>query len=364
MPDEVVAAVAAPETVGSPEAAKDPILQAIMTKGEEKSVEKPAKAKEKGRDEDNEPEGEIDRDPEEEDQQTVDESSDADDEQDGEEETDETETKEELEEETQEEEEDDGNYDDYIDEVVVDGEAMEVSLKDLKSNFSANKYIQKNIQVAVEERKKSEEIRNTLFSTYEHTYNQLSKLSGMLNELAEPGIDWDRLRNEDPQTFLIKREEQRELQSKQQAVNQEAERVRQKQAKLRADAMAELTHSEARLLTAKLPELKNPTQGKKLKERFVSAAAKYGYTPDEIGTVIDHRALLALNDAAKWQEHVAKREQVRESGKKNGVKDIKLKPTKASTPAASSKRLVDKLRNRAIRTGKPDDVAATLLVRK
>jgi hypothetical protein len=361
----------------SSEAEKDPVLQAIIEGvGEPKKDEKAQETKKEVQISDDEPEDEADRKAKEKaekedslreqgasEEEIEDELSDED-EGDSEEDQGDEEEKELEASDQEDEEEDDENYDDYIVEVVVDGDAMEVSLKDLKSNFSANKYIQKNIQSAVEERKQSEEIRSALFNTYETTYQKLSELSGMLNQLAEPDIDWEKLRAEDPQTFLIKKEEQRELSARQQAVAQEAAKVKQEQAKVQADAMAQLTQQEAHKLVEKLPELKNPKQGKILKERFVSAAAKYGYTPDEIGTVIDHRALLALNDAAKWQDHIKKREKMRTSGKKQGVKDIKLKPGKGSTPATTSKRLADKLRSKAIRTGHPDDVAATLIVKK
>jgi len=350
----------------SESAQKDPVLQAIIEGvGEPKKDEKAQEAKKEVQDPIDEPEDDSDREVEAEADEEEEASDDTNDEEEGDSEEDKGDEEEETELEAgAEEEDDDENYDDYIVEVVVDGEAMEVSLKDLKSNFSANKYIQKNIQTAVEERKQSEEIRSALFKAYQGTHQKLSELSGMLNELAEPDFNWEQLRQDNPNAYLMKREEQRELQARQQAVAQEAARVQQEQARVQADAMSELTQSEAQKLVAKLPELKDPKQGKVLKEKFVSAAAKYGYTSDEIGTVIDHRALLALNDAAKWQDHLAKREKMKTSGKKQGVKDIKLKPGRSSTPATKSKRLADKLRNKAIRTGKADDVAATLIVRK
>jgi hypothetical protein len=45
-------------------------------------------------------------------------------------------------------------------------------------------------------------------------------------------------------------------------------------------------------------------------------------------------------------------------------KKVLLRPKAGQTATAQSKKLETELRNRAMRSGKPEDVAATLLVRK
>lgn len=264
------------------------------------------------------------------------------------------------------EEDEDENYDDYIVEVVVDGEAMEVSLKDLKQNFSANKYIEQNIQRAVEHRKSAERAEQQLNQVYQQQYDQLMKLSQMLDNLAEPEdtVDWERLKLEDPATYLVKREEQREIYARKQAIQQEAESKRQQQAQLQAEAMQRLIQSEAQELASKLPEMKDPKLAAKLKEKFVSVAGEYGYTPQEVGTVVDHRALLVLRDAIKWRDYQANKEKVLKSGKDDAYKKVRMKSTSKSSGQQSSKRLADKLRAKARQTGRVEDVAATLLVKK
>lgn len=268
---------------------------------------------------------------------------------------------------SEEAEDDDDNYDDYIVEVVVDGEAMEVSLKDLKSNFSANQYIEKNIQQAVERRKQADQITQQLYQTYQQTTERLQRLDQLMQNLAteeSESIDWNRLKVEDPALYLVKREEERELRARQQAIQQEAQKVQQQQAQLQAEAYQRLLQSEAQELARKLPEIADPKSGPKLKEKFVSVAAEYGYTPQEVGTVVDHRALLVLRDAIKWREYQQSKREVLSKGKQEAVKEIKTRATSTtSTQQASKKRLADKLRAKARQTGHPDDVAATLIMR-
>lgn len=265
------------------------------------------------------------------------------------------------------EEDDDDDYDDYIVEVVVDGEAMEVSLKDLKSNFSANQYIEKNIQQAVERRKQADQLTQQLYQNYQAQSERLQRLDQLMQSLEtqeSESIDWDRLKVEDPALYLVKREEERELRARRQAIQQEAQKAQQQQAQLQADAYQRLLQSEAQELARKLPEITDPKSGPKLKEKFVSVAAEYGYTPQEVGTVVDHRALLVLRDAIKWREYQQSKREVLSKGKQEAIKEIKTRATSTtSTQQAGKKRLADKLRAKAMKTGHPDDVAMTLIQR-
>jgi hypothetical protein len=93
--------------------------------------------------------------------------------------------------------------------------------------------------------------------------------------------------------------------------------------------------------------------------KFVNAAAHYGYTKQELQGVMDHRALRVLDDAAKYRALV---ERQRKSGDQPSEKKLMIRP--AATKATVQPRKLDKtVLARAQRTGRPEDVAATLLMR-
>ena len=79
--------------------------------------------------------------------------------------------------------------------------------------------------------------------------------------------------------------------------------------------------------------------------------------------MLDHRAMLVLNDALKYQELMNKQAKLQ---KKPAPATTLLRPSasKAVQPVNQQKKLRDALIKKARATGKPDDVAATLLMRK
>jgi hypothetical protein len=260
---------------------------------------------------------------------------------------------------------DEDNLDEYLVEVVVDGKTVDVPLKDLKKSYSGNEFIEKNIQQAVEVRKEVETQAYALYDANKQTVEKLQRLDSILNTYTQPDIDWQKLKTTDPQAYVLKREEVREAQEKQTLVQQELNKVNQQQAWLEGQAKQKYLTEQAYALAEKVPDLRDPEKAKVVMGRLEKAAGVYGYTPEEMAMVMDHRALLVLKDAAEMQEIRAARAKIKEPGlKPPEQKKVLMRPKAGTATTQSSRRLETELRNRAIKSGKPEDVAATLLVRK
>jgi len=259
----------------------------------------------------------------------------------------------------------DENFDEYVVEVLVDGKPVDVSLKDLKKSYSGNEFIEKNIQQAVEVRKEVESQAYALYDANKQTVEKLQRLDSILNTYTQPDIDWQKLKVSDPQAYVLKREEVREAQEKQTLVQQELDRVGQQQAWLEGKAKQKYLTEQAYALAEKVPDLRDPEKAQAVMGKLSQAAVAYGYTPEEVAMVMDHRALLVLKDAAEMQEIRAARAKIKEPGlRAPEQKKILMRPKAGQTATVQSKRLETELRNRAMKSGKPEDVAATLLVRK
>jgi hypothetical protein len=246
-------------------------------------------------------------------------------------------------------------------EVKVDEEVRKVKLKDLKDNFSGQKFIEKRIQQASEARKVAEQQANTLFENNNQVLAKLQQIDAVLGQVSNQGINWDELKARDPLQYALKREEWRDAQDKQQIVRQEAARVAQQQEQLSSDAKNRFIASEAEALQEKVPEVRDPDKAKALMEKLTSTAKTYGYTKQELESVMDHRALLVLRDAARYRDLVAKRESLMK--KVEPTVQTKTLRTVAAQPASVSSQRKDKaILNRARETGRPEDVALTLLV--
>ena len=98
-----------------------------------------------------------------------------------------------------------------------------------------------------------------------------------------------------------------------------------------------------------------------------TAAEHYGYTTEEVNSIVDHRALLILHDATEFRKlQVAKAKQEKDLKNPDTAKrKVLIRPTGNSKTAPSAARKLDiENLNRARRTGKADDVASLLIVRK
>ena len=92
------------------------------------------------------------------------------------------------------EEEDETDPEGRLEKVTIDGKVVEVPLKELKSNYSAARYIDKNVQAATEARKKADENAGYIMEIGKATVNKLKQIDAVLKKISEPAIDWEKLK--------------------------------------------------------------------------------------------------------------------------------------------------------------------------
>lgn len=273
------------------------------------------------------------------------------------------ETAEESAEDTEAENEEDLDADEFEIDVVVDGEEKKVKLKDLKANYSGNGAIEKRLQEASEVRNQALEHGKRLYVALNEEATRLAKLDEIIAKVAEPEINWEELKRTNLPKYLLERDRQREAQERREVVQREQARVKKEQERLQQLAQQEYAASEAKKLLTKLPEFADPVKAQEKFAKLSKAGQVYGYTAEEVSAVLDHRAMLVLNDALKYQEMIANQNK---TNKKTAPSTTLLRPgsSKAVQPVNQAKKLKEALVKKARSTGKVDDVAATLLIRK
>jgi hypothetical protein len=268
--------------------------------------------------------------------------------------------KEEKEEEEASGEEEGVDVDDLLVEITIDGKTQEIPLKELKQNYSGNEYIKQNIQKSVEVRKAVEYNAAALYQANQEVAGKLKSLNEVLDSMAKPNIDWDELRARNPNEYLLRREELREVQEKQRLVAQEVERIEGEQAALQ---------SQARRLASILPDLADPKKAPVAMDRLIRTAEYCGIPQSEVEQVVDHRYMLVLELAARQLQGEYERSQVRQ--KANGQGDasantprkVVLRPGSSQGTAANNARcLTAETYSRAMKTGSVEDVAKTLIM--
>lgn len=261
--------------------------------------------------------------------------------------------------------------DDYADvdideiplEVMVDGKLEQVTIKDLKSKYSFVGAIDKRLQEVTEGRNRLQQQSNQLDQVFGMMQGRLQALDGILAQADQPTVDMDELRVKNPTAYLFERERIREASDRRAQVRAEAARLARQQEDMRNAALVEYSRNEAQVLAQKDPEFADPVKAPAAMKRLSEFASReFGYTPQEVYSVTDHRALMVLKAAEKWFDHEAK---MKEAATKERIAPRPLmKPgVRKAAPRTQQQRQMDALRAKARESGMAEDVAATLIVR-
>jgi len=220
------------------------------------------------------------------------------------------------EEEEEESEEDESEPTDEEDEeelyaVTVDGEEIGVSLDELMKGYSRQSDYTKKTQQVAEDRRDMESLQgryNSEIAQIQAERNQyvemlgniIQQSSGELEKFTD--INWQSLKENDPIEYVTKREEYREAQEKIQGVQQQQAQAQRAQQVEMGRAREAMVSDERGKLIESLPEMGNSkTRPTKVKE-IQTYALGQGFTQEELDGLIDHRSVVVLEKARKYDE--------------------------------------------------------------
>lgn len=186
--------------------------------------------------------------------------------------------------------------------VKIDGQEVQVTLDDLKQGYSGQQYVQKGMQQAAQQRKEAEDVYTAL-------NNERQKMAQLYQELQQGNIAQApvppsrELFESDPIGYMEEKlafDENKEFYDGQMA---QLQAVSQQNDAANVQAKKNYLQREMQVLQQKIPEFADSKKAGKIKERLVRVGREaYGYTPEEIGQVMDHRAIQVLHDAVKYRE--------------------------------------------------------------
>lgn len=254
-------------------------------------------------------------------------------------------------------EEDDENSAPELYTVKVNGKEEQVSLEDLKRGYSGQQYVQQGMQEAANLRKQAEQTFNALMAERQQlnqAYQQI--ISGGV--VQPPQAPDKSLFESDPIGYMeakMKYDDDVVAFNNQNAYMQQ---VMQQQSAAEQQAQQAYLQSELQMLKTAVPEFADPKQAPKLRDAIMNVGQKvYGYSPEEIGTVMDHRALRVLRDAIKYQELMGGKDQA----KKTKVVP-KSRPVRGGAKKSDSNvKAVRERKSRLKKSGSIDDALGLIL---
>jgi hypothetical protein len=268
---------------------------------------------------------------------------------------------------------DDSEEDEYIDEdsedaddadqdgpelitVKIDGEEVQVTLEDLKQGYSGQKYVQKGMQENAQMRKQMEE----LYAHFSAERQQLANLyqqmqSGALS--APPSPPSAALFDSDPIGYMEQKLKYDEAKAQYDEQAAQMNQVLQQQSEAQKAAMQAYAQQEMRQLLGAIPELSDANKATAIQKKLLAAGKALDYTPEEIAQVVDHRAIMALYKAAKYDEIMAGKDKA--AKKTAGAKPV-VKPGAKKVGDPTRKKVQRQQKARLRQSGSINDALALM----
>jgi len=259
----------------------------------------------------------------------------------------ESEEEEEAEEAEEESEETEGEEEEALYAVTVNGEEQEVTLDELLSGYSRQSDYTRKTQEIASDRKEIESLQqkynSEMATIQQERQHYMEALQGIISNSAEgisqySDVDWENLKETDPIEYVTKREELRQSQEKVQAMQREQYHTQQRQEQEAQKMRSQIVQEEYGKLVEKLPEWGDEDKQKEIASSVRSYASSQGFTAEELNSLVDHRSLLVLMKAQKY-------DQLQKSNVKS--KKLKNKPKVIRAGTGTSSRNTDKSKRTA-----------------
>ena len=175
-----------------------------------------------------------------------------------------------------------------------------------------------------------------------------------MQDASKPAnLDWDALERENPVQWLKLKELERQKASEIQAVQAEQMRMQQLLDGENNKKLQDHLVVEQNLVLEKIPEWADGDLQANEQRKLVEFGRAIGFSDDELNTLYDHRALIVLRDAMRYNE-LTNGDKIKAAKSKIGS----VKGGNQETSRRVRSRQVKEKRARLKKSGKVDDAAA------
>lgn len=176
--------------------------------------------------------------------------------------------------------------------VKVDGEMVDVTLDELKSGYSRQKFFHQSMNKLHQEKKAVEQEGEYYRQTRDQYAQGLEQIKGLLQR-EEP--NWNKLKQElTPEQYATSVADYQLQQANLKKVEEQQKQIEQEKQREATVTWQNYVQNEAKLLVGKLPDWNKDLQSETIKH-----AKLLGFTDEEISGAADHRMILAIHDSMK-----------------------------------------------------------------
>lgn len=193
--------------------------------------------------------------------------------------------------------------------VVVDGQEQEVTLDELMKGYSRQSDYTRKTEKLSQDRKSVEELKNEYTRQNEEAKikrdqyeKQIQILSEQLKQSEPSKVDLDRLYEDDPAEYVRVKAEQDRRKELLEKANQERQRIQSEKQEEQSKQYNAYLEQQRELLAQKLPIYADKEKGPEFVKNLTSYAKEIGYTDQEINMLVDHRSVIMLANAYRYDK--------------------------------------------------------------
>jgi len=191
--------------------------------------------------------------------------------------------------------------------VTVNGNNQKVNLNELMKGYSRESDYTKKTMDLSNQRKEVESLQDNLKKEFEAVKSSRDQYAQQLEILSknlkqEENIDWENLYQDNPAEYVRKKAESDKRKETLQLAQQEQMRIQQEKRSEQEKVYQDYILNERKILAEKLPVYADKNKGAEFTKRLSNFAKESGYTDQEIDMMVDHRAVLLLADAYRYNQ--------------------------------------------------------------
>ena len=274
------------------------------------------------------------------------------------------ESDEDEEEESEESVEDDDDEEEPLFPVMANGEEIEVTYDELIKGYSRQADYTTKTQKLAEQHRSLETLENQWKTELAQTQQERMQYANNLEQIIQSSssnlerfnIDWERLKEEDKEEYLVRREEFRDAQDKINQARANYQQAMQTQQYEQQRMLDQTKIQEHEKLAQLIPEWTDDSARNNLAADIRSYALTKGFSEEELSNLVDSRSVLVLRDAMEYSNLMSA--DVKSKKLKNKPKVVRSGMGKDKKSDSNSKRAAKMKRLRS--SGNVDDAASIL----
>lgn len=188
--------------------------------------------------------------------------------------------------------------------VKIDGQEQKVPLSDVIKSYQLEGHVNnKSIELSNKQREFEQERQTKLQEFSKHIENAETASQYLVQKLQQDfsSVNWDQLRQEDPAEAASRWQEFQQREREIIQFNQQVEQAKQQQQQAQQEELQRVSQAEREKMLDARPEWRDTDAFRKDASTISEYAKNLGFSDAELNQIVDHRVMLMLHDAARYQ---------------------------------------------------------------